>query len=132
MKRDLLNMLLDHADLSVLVDRRINITRRVQGEGFPAVILSGVSAEKTQLQKCTSEVKGESVQLDIYGESYAEVFAVAEVIDALLDSFRGQFGDTFFCGVFFEARRDGYDDGAADELHRISIDYRVTYKEQAQ
>lgn len=132
MQVDLLNHLLAHAPLAALVGARINWVKRAQGEGLPAIALHGVGARKEPHQKGTSEVVETRVQIDIFAQSYGSADAVARVVDTLLTGLRAQIGDTFFCGVFFDMRREGFEDSEAEKLFRISLDYTLKHKEFAQ
>ena len=64
------------------------------------------------------------VQIDCYGQTYAEAIGASRDVRAAVEGYRG--GP--IQGAFLEAVRDGFEDDA-ELLHRVSLTFSITHRD---
>lgn len=105
---------------------RINWGARAQGLALPAVVLNVISdAEEYTLQSRDGLSRGR-VQVDCYGETYAQSKQLSRAVRAVLSGYRG--GN--FRLVEHVATRDSREGGAneADRPFRVSLDFLTHWR----
>ena len=131
MQTDFIALLLASPGISALCGSRINWRKRPQGEAVPAIVLFLISQTGEYVYRGASSLKFARVQCDLYAETYGEALALEKVFVAVVDRYRGKFGNTVFNGIFLDNRREGDDPGKNDaaQLFRVSIDLLIKHKE---
>lgn len=96
-----------------------------QGARFPFVVLARISGfDDMTLDGRSGFLKGR-VQVDCLGKSFEQAIAVSRSITAGLSGYRG--GSIWSAGL--QGIRDGSNDRNGSVIHRISLDFAVTYRE---
>jgi hypothetical protein len=94
-----------------------------QDDGLPRAAMYRVSGNRDMHLTGTGLMTAR-VQIDCYGESYAEAIGASREIRTTLEGYRG----APIQGAFLEAVRDQFTDDA-QLLHRVSLTFSITYQD---
>lgn len=100
---------------------------RPQATGLPAIVLQQVSGAVDEHFEGRFSAQEARVQLDIFGETFAQAQALYAGVEARLSQPFQQGGWAIKC--FIDSRRDTAEQAASRTIHRISIDLITWHKE---
>ena len=105
---------------------RINWGEQPQGAGAPYVTLHRIGGAEGLTMQGPDGLEQSRVQVDCYGNTQAQVEAVARAIVARLNGYR----DQAFRLVTHVATRDSREGGTneAERLHRVSLDFTISWR----
>jgi hypothetical protein len=98
-----------------------------QGVKDPSIVYTRISGQGDHHMQGASGLARPRYQIDAYARKAEDANALADLVKARLDGFRGAMGAVNVQGVFFETERDDYQ--AESELHRVSRDYFIWFEE---
>jgi hypothetical protein len=105
---------------------RISWGEHPQSITSPYVVLTRISDGQGLTLKGPDMLTRSRVQIDIYAPVYSAAKQVSDAVKALLHGYRG----AGFRLVSHDGTRDSREGGEdADRLHRISMDFLVTWRE---
>lgn len=128
MEAALMTLLLADAGVTAQLGARINWLRRPQAEdGFPAAVLQRVAGARDYHMGAASGLVSSSVQVDVWGETYAAAKLASAAIVAAVSGYRAG----TIQGIFVEAERDLADETADANirLFRITLDLQIWHTE---
>ena len=130
MMKAILFRLLAADALTGLVGRRINLKRRVQGEGLPAVVLHRISGDLRRTIAGEVALIHGRIQIDCWGDSPRQIEAVVSAVKGALDKARFEHPSASIRGVFLLSEED--DDGMETPLTdqtpmRTRLDFTVHF-----
>lgn len=121
----LVEFLLD-GPLSGLIGNRLFPVKLPQSKTLPAATYQLIN--RTPEHEHGDEIQYRHVfQIDIWGNSYAVVKQIADIIRIQLDGYRGPMGNMMESISFLRDERDDYDEKAL--LNRASMDFELWFKE---
>ena len=127
MEEDLRGQILSHAAVRSLTGQRVTWVMRPQGSPLPAVVLHRITGGREYTYAGRIDLVSSLVQIDCWGQSYAQAKSVSRAVIAALDALT-----TPFQGAFVEDERDTYERGEAPpttsgtpDFYRTSLDVRV-------
>lgn len=123
MEEDLRALLLSNPGVAATVGQRVTWTKRPQGSPLPAIVLHLIDSVPTYTLDGDTGHRNSRVQVDCYGEMYADAKGTARAVSSALSGFKGTVGGTNFQGVFQESSRDLSEAGAIEQLPRLSLDF---------
>lgn len=105
---------------------RINWGERPQGGALPALILSVVSGAEGLVMNGPNGLLESRVQIDAYGETYADAKVLSRAVIGVLHGFR----NTNFRLVMHVSTRDGREGGTneAERPFRVSMDFTTAWR----
>jgi hypothetical protein len=103
---------------------RIHWVDRPQASTLPAITLQTVTDGRPQTMDGFQGSRPTTVQIDIWGNTYAEVKGITESVIATLAPAEVSNGIKFSRG-FFTAVRDLGEQGDTKFIHRASVDFTV-------
>lgn len=123
MEEALRAILLGSAGITSRVSQRVDWGIRPSGQPLPAVVLNVINdmSEPTLDGVGLPEAR---IQIDCYASTYGSVKFLAREIRQLLDCYRGG----MFQGIFLVGLRDLPETDGVTTVHRVSMDFTVTYK----
>ena len=135
-ERFLRDYLLSFGSVSAVIGARLYPNHAPQmGATFPYAVYHRVSVRRWRILEGTSGESSPRVQIDCYGETYAQASAARSAIAQVVDDFRrqGSLGSGSICllDLRVEDERDWYETPVhGDEIgeHCCSIDLMVTYR----
>lgn len=126
--------LLDDAAIAARVADRVFAVRLRQGERRQSIVFSRISGLGDHHMQGSSGLSRPRVQIDCWAASLDVAVALANLVKARIDGFRGSWFHglpakaVVIQGVFFDSERESYDDHA--DLYRMSRDYFIWYAER--
>lgn len=125
MEEALRALLTGHAAVTALVPAsRINFGKHPQGLPLPGVVINVVANGSADYSLDGPGLFDARVQIDAYGETYAQVKAVERAIRARLEGYRG--GVFQMIGLLVASDR-AEEVATNSPIHRVIMDYRVIY-----
>lgn len=98
-----------------------------QNPTYPAATYQVITANSLATSNGLSAPKEWRVQIDAWGESYADADGLARSIRGALDGYRGAAGTAFIQVSMLVNWTEMYEDGL--DVYRVSQDYEITYTE---
>lgn len=92
--------------------------------GWPRITLQRISTVTLYSLKSRSNLETARVQVNVYGQSYADVMVLSKQVTVLLTSFSG--GSVIRC--YEISRRDSNSDSGGDVIRLQSLDFKVRYR----
>lgn len=117
------------AGVAALVGGRVAWGARPRGTILPAISLHMIDGEPDYTLAGESGLARARVQIDCWGDSYADVTATARAVTAAISGQQKMINGVRFQGAFVDAVRDLVEDGPPPDelLHRVSIDVILWY-----
>ncbi|MCE9553423.1 MAG: DUF3168 domain-containing protein [Planctomycetes bacterium] len=115
------------ATLTALVGTRISPAIAGQAGARPNIVYQRISGKEQYSQDGHEDIPEARIQIDCYGNTYAQAKAAGERVIALLSGHRGGSIDM----IFIEDSGDGMDgpsDGAESGIPRMRLNTRVHYR----
>ena len=122
MKTALRSRLLADATISGLVGTRIDWGLRPQGKPLPAITLTLLPTPRDYHMGGAQHTQHYLVQIDCWAASYASAEAVRQAVIAEMEPASGSFQ-----GSFVQRDHDMPERTETGEIHRASLDFKVTY-----
>lgn len=118
--------------IAAIVATRVYPIKIPQGVKATSIVYSRISEQTDHHMAGPSGLVQDRIQVAVWATSGDAASALALLVKARLDGFRGQMGaGSVFVpvqGVFSESARDEYDSGA--ELHGVTRDYFIWFAER--
>lgn len=123
-------LLIAHAPLTALVAQRIYWGALPQGVTRPAIVLYRISGAAGRHMQGSDRLTDALVQIDVQAlnvnEGPQSLWAIRDVLIALLDNYRGQQGGVFFQGIFLQGERQASDELVGGGLvHLCQLDFNI-------
>jgi hypothetical protein len=99
-----------------------------QGESRPSLVVTRISGLGDHHMQGASGLARPRYQIDAYAPKADDANALADLVKARLDGYRGPMGAVTVQGAFFETERDDYQADA--KLYRASRDYFIWFEER--
>lgn len=115
-------ILLGSTAITSRVDRRVDWGMRPSGAGLPAITLTVVN----DMDEPTLDGAGPAearIQVDCYAATYGAAKQLARAVRTLLNCR----SDAVFQGIFMVGSRDLPETDSVTPVHRVSMDFTVTY-----
>jgi len=124
---DLRGWLLQRAAIAEAVVDRIHAVRLPQGGAMPAIVLTLVSSVAVTSNDGYSNLRFRRLQVDIYGQDFDAIAALAEEVFAALVGFEGVMGSTQVRHVRLLSERDLDEEGLEinSPVFRRTQDYEI-------
>lgn len=126
MQTALRTRLKNDATVASLVGTRIDWNARPQGKSLPAITLQTIHDGRPQKMSGFQVTRQTLVQVDCWGEKYADARNAAEAVIACLVPAADESGVRFLRS-FVDRGMDTLEDTDNGQVHRVSIDLRVTH-----
>lgn len=103
-----------------------------QSPSYPAATYQRISAPRDYTSDGADGHVPVRMQIDVYGERYADARAGADALRLALSGYRGAMGSSTIRGIFLDTDRDLTEAGldqAGPRLYRASLDFIIHHKE---
>jgi hypothetical protein len=120
-------LLADSGISAAIGGQRIFPVTLPQGENRPSVVYTRISGVGDHHMQGASGLARPRYQIDAYAQLADDANALADLVKARLDGYRGPMGAVTVQGAFFETERDDYQPDA--KLYRASRDYFIWFEE---
>lgn len=124
---NLIKILKTDASISALLGERIYPGRLPQDIHLPAICVTQLGDDHGYTQQGPEHFVRALVQIDCYGEQYAQAILAAEYTQASIDGYKGNWETSRIGGVFLQDVRDDYE--VDIKVYRVSHDYVVWHEE---
>jgi hypothetical protein len=121
-------LLADAAISTAVGGTRIYPTVLKQGIRDPSIVYNRITGLGNWTTTGPSGLTRPRFQIDCYATTSDQAEALADLVKARLDGYRGLMGSVMVQGVFFDTERDDYQADA--ELYRTSRDYFIWFEER--
>lgn len=120
------------AAVSALIGDRLFPNVAPLGTDAPFATYQRISATRVRSLTQRSGLAMARMQLDCMAETYAGARALADAVRQALDGFRGAAGSppVTIEASSIQSDQDLYEDAAEPPLHRVSMDFMLTYREE--
>jgi hypothetical protein len=120
------------AAVSAIIGTRLFPNFAPLGTAAPFAIYNRVSANRIRSLTQRSGLAMVRMQVDCMAETYAGARALADVVRQALDGFRGEAGSppVMIESCSLQSDQDLYEDAAEPPLHRVSMDFMLTHREE--
>jgi hypothetical protein len=121
----LIAWLLAGPEVAALLGDRLTPGVRTQGAALPSAVFNLVGDLPDITNDGESGLSEARIQLDAYGQTYAQAKALARAMRARLSGWRGQVDDWAIQGAFQQTARDTFTHDAPEKIHGVSTDFIV-------
>lgn len=126
----LFTLLTSDVTISGLIGTRMYPVRAPQNKPFPLVTYTPITGTRFHHSEGGAGLSGPRIQIDCWGESYADAKNTADAIRKVLDGYSGAAGDETIQGAFFDSERDSFEpDAGVEGVYRVSHDYFIYFEE---
>lgn len=127
METALVAYLLSRSPVTALTGQRITWGRREQGAPLPAIVLHRIDGAPDYHLEGPSGLVVSRVQVDCWGDTYADAKRAAEAVAAPVNGIRFTQGATRFAAVLIVDQRDSNFDESGEAIFRTSLDLSITH-----
>jgi len=110
-----------------IIGTRLYPLRLPQNPVYPAMVYQLVSARWPMAHDGPADMGFPRVQFDCYAASYGVTKILAKTLRREINGFVGTAAGVEITGIFFLNEIDEF--GSQAEVYRVSLDFRVNYKE---
>lgn len=121
MKAALRSRLLEAPDVALIVETRVDWTRRPDGSGYPCIVLTAMPSPRPQTYKGFVGLRQTRVQIDTMALDRVTVEALTEAAIAAIVA-PGSYHGTKFQRAFIDSVQDKGAQTGTDFVHRDQID----------
>lgn len=121
------HLLSDAAITAIVVDRVFPL-KMPQGVTQASIVYARISGQGDHTMQGASDLARPRIQIASWAPSADVADALARLVKARIDGFRGQMGGVAVQGVFFDSEGDQYDD--TTKLYGVRHDYFVWFEER--
>lgn len=121
------HLLSDAAITAIVVDRVFPL-KMPQGVTQASIVYARISGQGDHTMQGASGLARPRIQIASWAPSADVADALARLVKARIDGFRGQMGGVAVQGVFFDSEGDQYDD--TTKLYGVRHDYFVWFEER--
>lgn len=125
MEEAVIAWLLSDPVLAALIGDRLTPGVRTQGAPLPALVFNLVSDLPDYSNDGETGLGQARIQLDAYGETYAQAKAVQRASRARISGARFTVAGWTIQGVFQQGARDTFNHDAPEKIHGVSSDFIV-------
>lgn len=125
MEETIIAFLLADPALAALIGDRLTPGVRTQGASLPALVFNLISDLPDYTNDGPSGLAQARIQLDAYGETYAQAKAVQRATAARVSGLRVTIGGWAIQGVFQQNARDTFTHDAPEKIPGVSTDFIV-------
>lgn len=103
-----------------------------QGEAYPYSVLRVISWGQGYTSCGAQNYADTRVQIDVWGNSYAQATEAAQAVKALLSGYQGSVSGIKFQGIFLDRYSDSADENTGSEtlLYRVLQDYLIHWSQE--